>query len=214
MKNNADSLDKDINYRIERIICKTDYETWNSVLEYWDSFKFPYSRWIDSLISCENGIEKFSRLINEYKIYINNGKVDFIDRLYKFPDISWAYTDKKYDEKIGSLDLETLTLYKKDKKAEEETNIGEQSVYAGGWGLNKLGFKTFIIDNIKIKDSKELIKIMFEELFKLKVNGYTSYAHNLGRFDAIFIIKILALLEYKVSPLWKDNAILNKNIWS
>ena len=70
VKNNANSLDKDINYRIERIICKTDYKTWDSVLEYWDSFKYPYSRWIDTLISCENGIEKFSRLINEYKIYI------------------------------------------------------------------------------------------------------------------------------------------------
>lgn len=35
-----------------------------------------------------------SSLINEYKIYINNGKVDFIDRLYKFPDIHWAYRDK------------------------------------------------------------------------------------------------------------------------
>jgi hypothetical protein len=53
---------------------------------------------------------------------------------------------------------------------------------------------------------------MFEELFKLKVNGYTLYAHNLGRFD-IFIIKILALLEYKVSPLWKDNAILRIKIF-
>jgi hypothetical protein len=44
VKNNANSWDKDINYRIERIICKTDYETWDSVLEYWDSFKYPYSR--------------------------------------------------------------------------------------------------------------------------------------------------------------------------
>jgi hypothetical protein len=44
VKNNANSLDKDINYRIERIICKTDYETWDSVLDYWDSFKYPYSR--------------------------------------------------------------------------------------------------------------------------------------------------------------------------
>ena len=127
--------------------------------------------------------------------------------MYNFPDIYWAYRDKKYDDKIGSLDLETLTLYK-DNKAEEKKNIGEQSVYALGWGLNKLGCKTFIIDNIKIKDSTELIKIMFEELFKLKVNGYKLYAHNLGRFDAIFIIKILVLLDYKVSPLWKDNAIL------
>ena len=61
---------------------------------------------------------------------------------------------KRYDKNrfISAKALETLTLYKKDKKAEEEKKIGEQSVYAGGWGLNKLGCKTFIID--KIKDSK------------------------------------------------------------
>jgi hypothetical protein len=48
---------------------------------------------------------------------------------------------------------------------------------------------------------------MFEELLKMKVNGYTIYAHNLGRFDAIFIIKLLALLDYQVSPIWKDNIL-------
>jgi hypothetical protein len=46
VKNSANSLDKDkdINYRRERIICKTDYETGVYVLDYWDSFKYPYSR--------------------------------------------------------------------------------------------------------------------------------------------------------------------------
>jgi hypothetical protein len=44
VKNNANSLDKDINYRIERIICKTDYDSWDSVLDYWDSVKYPYIR--------------------------------------------------------------------------------------------------------------------------------------------------------------------------
>jgi hypothetical protein len=28
----------------ERIICHSDYDTWESVIEYWDSFKYPYSR--------------------------------------------------------------------------------------------------------------------------------------------------------------------------
>jgi hypothetical protein len=54
---------------------------------------------------------------------------------------------------------------------------------------------------------------MFEELLKMKVNGYTLYAHNLGRFYAILIIKLLALLDYKVSPIWKDNAILRIKIF-
>jgi hypothetical protein len=30
--------------RKERIICQTDYEAWESVIEYWDSIKYPYSR--------------------------------------------------------------------------------------------------------------------------------------------------------------------------
>ena len=47
----------------------------------------------------------------------------------------------------------------------------------------------------------------------MKINGYTLYAHNLGRFYAIFIIKLLALLDYKVSPIWKYNAILRIKIF-
>ena len=129
--------------------------------------------------------------------------------MYKFSDINWDYRDKKYNGKIGTLDLETLTLY----KGQEDKTVGEQSVYAGGWALNELGCQKFIIDNTNIKNSTELIEIMFEELFKLKVNGYTLYAHNLGRFDSIFIIKLLALLDYQISPLWKDNAILRIKIF-
>ena len=43
-----------------------------------------------------------------------------------------------------------------------------------------------------------------------KLNGYTFYAHNLGRFDAIFIIKSLILNKnIKFTPIWKDNAIIS-----
>ena len=69
------------------------------------------------------------------------------------------------------------------------------------------------MSSVKCQVSSELIEIMFEELFKLKVNGYTLYAHNLGRFYAIFIIKLLTLLDYQVSPIWKDNAILRIKIF-
>jgi len=71
----------------------------------------------------------------------------------------------------------------------------------------------FIIDNINIHNSNQLIKIMFEQLFKKDVNGYTLYTHNLGRFDAIFLIKELAKLNYSISPLWKDNSILKIKIF-
>jgi len=66
----------------------------------------------------------------------------------------------------------------------------------------------FIIDYKNIHNSNELIKVMFERLFQNDVNGYTLYVHNLGRFDGIFLIKELAKLDYKISALWNDNALL------
>lgn len=85
---NADSLCIESQERKERIICQSDYESWESVIEYLYSFKYPYRRWIDTFLSCEDGNEKFSRLIDEYKIYISNGQIEYIDRLYKFADIN------------------------------------------------------------------------------------------------------------------------------
>lgn len=46
-----------------------------------------------------------------------------------------------------------------------------------------------------------------------KLNGYTFYAHNLGRFDSIFIFKSLILNKnITLVPIWKDNAIISLKI--
>jgi hypothetical protein len=71
----------------------------------------------------------------------------------------------------------------------------------------------FIIDYKNIHNSNELIKVMFERLFKNDVNGYTLYVQNLGRFDGIFLIKELAKLDYKISALWNDNALLKIKVY-
>lgn len=91
---NADSLCIESQERKERILCQSDYDSCNQLFNLGDSFKYPYRRLIETFISCENGNEKFSRLIDEYKIYISNGQIEYIDRLYKFADINWAYRDK------------------------------------------------------------------------------------------------------------------------
>lgn len=41
---NADSLCIESQERKERIICQSDYESWESVIEYLYSFKYPYRR--------------------------------------------------------------------------------------------------------------------------------------------------------------------------
>ena len=74
-------------------------------------------------------------------IILVNGQIDYIDRLYKFAVIHWGYREnKKYNGKIGKLDLESLTLY----KGPVDSTVGEQSVYVGGWGLNELGCHTLL----------------------------------------------------------------------
>jgi hypothetical protein len=46
-----------------------------------------------------------------------------------------------------------------------------------------------------------------------KLDGYTLYAHNLGRFDSVFIIKALMLnKDITLTPIWKDNSILSLTI--
>ena len=45
------------------------------------------------------------------------------------------------------------------------------------------------------------------------LNGYTFYAHNLGRFDSIFILKALIFNKgVELIPIWKDDAILSLTI--
>ena len=60
--------------------------------------------------------------------------------MYKFAEINWGYRDKKYNGKIGTLDLETLSV----NNGADVSKVGEQSVYAGGWGLNELGCHTLL----------------------------------------------------------------------
>lgn len=46
-----------------------------------------------------------------------------------------------------------------------------------------------------------------------ELNGYTFYAHNLGRFDSVFILRSLILnKDMKLSPIWKDNGIISITI--
>ena len=50
----------------------------------------------------------------------------YIDRKYKFPNLRIPYRNKKYNNKIGSLDLETLSI-----NNTFGDGLGIQDVYAG-----------------------------------------------------------------------------------
>jgi len=90
------------------------------------------------------------------------------------------------DYKIGSIDFETFG----------NEGLGIQNVYAAGWAIND-EFKTnkfYYINNDG--NSLEIVKNIINDLANnTNINGYTFYAHNLGRFDSVFLIKACLLLD-------------------
>jgi DNA polymerase family B len=117
---------------------------------------------------------------------LNNNEIIFSERKINFSSIK---SDFKLSEdtglpntNLGVLDLET---YEDD---------GISKCYAIGFysSLDE-NTKTYYIN--KDLDSVELINRCFEEILRPKYKNTVFYVHNLGRFDAPFIIKCLTLFN-------------------
>jgi len=191
----------------KRVVCVGDTKIWKDSLHLWNSTKYPYVKWTDEKINNN----EFIRYINDYKFHINNGKVKYWERLYNFQDMLLGDKNSTPDTKIGSLDLETF--------GSNVAGLGELSVYAGGCALNTGYNKKYYLDSDNgINSGEELIQKMFKELFdhieenkKLR-NSYTLYAHNLGRFDSVFILKSLGTAGYKLNGKWRENDLISLKI--
>jgi len=115
--------------------------------------------------------------------------------------------DNKNDEqdfKIGAIDFETFG----------DEGMGYQNVYAAGWAVNdSFNSNKFYYIN-QDGNSLEVVKNLIYDLANnTEMDGYTFYAHNLGRFDSVFLIKTCILLEnIEIIPKWKDNKILSLTI--
>lgn len=94
--------------KIVRYNCISDYNSWFEVKDAWNGREYPYISCKDTLIKKSKG--KFIRDVEPYKLFIDNktGNIIYLERYYQFPEIKLPYSDKKYNNKIGSLDLETF----------------------------------------------------------------------------------------------------------
>ena len=53
-------------------------------------------------------------------------------------------------------------------------------------------------------------RIFLSIFINKKLDGYTFYAHHLGRFDSIFILEsLITNNNIQITPIWKDNTILS-----
>jgi len=154
--------------------------------------------WVD--IKTETG---FTREFNKNKYYYDtkNNLIN-VESIYSYPSFPLIKKTLKLESKIGTIDLETYG---------SNFGLGQHQVYAGGWaikGNTRLFYKTYR------ETSDQFINRIFKNIFMDKsLNGYTFYAHNLGRFDSVFILKSLILdSDIEITPIWKDNAILSLKI--
>lgn len=167
------------------------------------------------------------RRTSEYQFYYNlnggNQKLIKVEKLFNFLNMIVNSKSQVKNTNFGSIDLETLSI----------TTDGIQETYAGGYCIkstdNELGYiqKTFMSSDINELIIENIIDSIFdyikgkEDSTKREVearNGLTLYAHNLGRFDSLEIVKGLintkGSLKYEVEGKWKteENKLLSLKI--
>nr|YP_010192425.1 DNA polymerase [Amanita sinensis]QZN08162.1 DNA polymerase [Amanita sinensis] len=118
-------------------------------------------------------------------------------------------TSIKKDEKLKiyhlrkfiTLDFETI----KDKNMENFNHIPVLLGYYDFY-INKKGY------SLLLNDSNNKIISILEKFLTKEYNGYKIYAHNLGLFDSIFILKNLVKLServnIKIEPLFRDRKLI------
>ena len=150
---------------------------------------------------------KLYRKSGSKQIEISNNKILKITEKFKFIPISkYIIKDQKFipNRNIGVIDLETYLT---------DQNINK--VYALGFKTN-LNEKliTYYID--KNLNSDYLVTTMIDELLRPKYKDITFYCHNLGRYDIVFLLKILYnennIDKYNISCLLRNDNIIKVTI--
>src|SRR5258706_766872 len=156
---------------------------------------FELISWLD--IKTDTG---FIREFNKNKYYYDkNNKLINVETPYNYPSLPVQKKDLTLDKKIGTIDFETFG---------SNFGLGYHQVYAGGWAVNNIKQLFFLKYN---ESSEQLVnRLILSILMNPKFDGYTFYAHNLGRFDSIFILKsLITNKNIKLTPVWKDNSIIS-----
>ena len=138
------------------------------------------------------------------QFFNHNGEIFKTEATYNYIDYPVDIRNEDQNFKIGAIDFETFG----------DDGMGLQNVYAAGWAINDpYSTNKFYYIN-KDGNSLEVVKNLISDLANnLEINGFTFYAHNLGRFDAVFLIKASFLLDHiEITPKWKDNKILSISI--
>lgn len=115
---------------------------------------------------------------------------------------------------IGVIDTETY-----------RTDQGKYEIYCLGFktNLSELPVTYYVDKNISedgkvTYNSDEIVLNLINELLRPKYDHITFYCHNFGKFDVVFILKVLTsyndnnMDKYNLTPVFRDNSILSLTI--
>jgi hypothetical protein len=168
----------------------------NTNIKKWEGFEgivykkdHEYFRFMDKTI----GHKEFLRTIGNTTIKYVNNNIIYIDSKINSKLVEPLKMDLVRDTKYGTFDIETAF------------DINNNFIpISCGWKTNKI-YKDYIITNYDSTES--MFKNCFDDM--LKHNNYTWYTHNLGGFDAVFILNILFKNYTKTNVQFKDGKPLS-----
>lgn len=145
----------------------------------------------------------FIREFNNKKYYYSHDNILInVEKKFKFLSLPASKKNTNSEDKIGTIDLETYG---------ENSGLGFHKVFAGGWCVKGKTNLFYINPN---ETSEQFVNRLFKSIiYNKNLDGYTFYVHNLGRFDAVFIIKsLISNKNISLIPIWKDNTMLSLTI--
>src|ERR1700749_259629 len=147
----------------------------------------------DKLLDKYN-LNSFERELKNKKYIFNEGNIVYKEKVLKLPYLKPIRKSIYKNNNILTMDLETRLI----------NNIMTPyslSIFDGK------EIKNYYLTDYK--ESKEMLKAGIISIMKRKYNGYKVFLHNFSNFDAIFLIKILSLLNDNIKPIIRDNKILD-----
>jgi len=144
--------------------------------------------------------DEFIREFGDLRWRFVNGEIINKEISYKLPSLVSELRELEYDDKIGVIDFETY--------GSKLNGFGDHNAYAGGWCRKGKLEMMYINEN---EESEDFVVRVIDSIFDDKDNSnLTFYAHNLGRFDSLILLKgILGKNGYIVKGLWKDNSVIS-----
>lgn len=146
--------------------------------------------------------DNFIRVVDSiFMTFNHSGQLIFTEKSVSFNKISSLKKHFKFNDNFLTLDIEAF------QNPSDPSNPSSPHTflpYAIGF-YDGSSYQSFYLSDFK--SSEHMIVSCFRELLKPKYRNKVIYAHNLSRFDGVFLLKYL-VNNFILNPVLKDNQLI------